>query len=67
LQQLGFFIQPSIILLAVVKDDNSGQAIMSSPLRLQWAGEMTTTEMDKFIDVSGLNITKSVLAHKNRH
>src|SRR3990167_4852863 len=67
LQQLGLFVQPNIILLAVIKDDDSGKALMSSPLRLQWAGQMTTTEMNKFIDVSDLSMKKSVLSQKNRH
>ncbi len=65
LQQLGFSIQPNIILLGVVKD--AGDAIMTSPLRLYWAGEMTTVEMNKFIDVSDSGIKKSFLYQKNRH
>lgn len=67
LQQLGFFVQPNIILLAVVKDDASGEAIMSSPLRLGWAGEMTMAEMNKFIDVSDPSMKQSVFSQKNSH
>jgi len=67
LQQLGLFVQPSMILLAVFKDDNSGEMFMSSPLRLSWAGEMTMAEMNKFIDVSDPDMKKSVLLQKNYH
>lgn len=67
LQQLGLFVSPNIILLGVFKDDNSDQMFMSSPLRLEWAGQMTIVEMNKFIDVSDPNIKKSVLSKKNRH
>jgi len=67
LQQLGIFASPSIILLAVFKDDNTGETFMSSPLRLSWAGEMTLTEMNKFINVSDSGMNKSVLLLKNRH
>lgn len=67
LQQLGLFVPPNIILLGVFKDDNSHQTFMSSPLRLEWAGQMTVAEMNKFIDVSDQNIKKSVLSQKNRH
>ena len=67
LQQLGIFASPSIILLAVFKDDNTGETFMSSPLRLSWAGEMTLTEMNKFINVSDSGMKKSVLLLKNRH
>jgi hypothetical protein len=66
-QQLGFLVQPNIILLGVVKDDNIGEAMMTSPLRLAWAGAMTTAEMSKFIDVSDPNMKKSVLTQKYRH
>lgn len=66
LQQLGFAIQPSIIMVAVVKDKDSGQAIMSSPVRLEWSGEMTMAEMNKFIDISDSSMKKSVLLQKNR-
>lgn len=64
LQQLGIFIQPSIMLVAVVKDANNGQVIMSSPLRLEWAGEMTMPEMTKFIDISDFGVKKSIAALK---
>jgi hypothetical protein len=67
LQQLGLFGQPNIILLGVFKDDNSGQIFMSSPLRLEWAGQMTITEMNKFIDVSDPNIKKSIFLKNNHH
>ena len=67
LQQLGLFVPPNIILLGVFKGDNSGQMFMSSPLRLEWAGQMTIAEMNKFIDVSDSDIKKSVLSQKNRH
>jgi hypothetical protein len=65
LQQLGLFASPNIILLGVFKDDNSNQMYMSSPLRLEWAGQMTVAEMNKFIDVSDSNIKKSVSSLKN--
>lgn len=64
LQQLGFSIQPNIILLGVVKD--AEQAIMTSPLRLYWAGEMTTAEMSKFIGVSDSS-KKSFLMQKEHY
>ena len=67
LQQLGLSVTPNIILLGVFKDDNSGQMFMSSPLRLEWAAQMTIAEMNKFIDVSDLNIKKSLVSQKNRH
>ena len=67
LQQLGLFVTPSIILLSVFKDDNSNQMYMSTPLRLEWAAQMTIAEMHKFIDVSDFNIKKSVLSLKDRH
>lgn len=67
LQQLGLFAPPNIVLLGVFKDDNSGQMFMSAPLRLEWAGQMTIAELNKFIDVSDPNLKKSVLLQKNRH
>lgn len=67
LQQLGIFSPPNIILLGVFKDDNSGQMFMSSPLRLEWAGQMTIAEMNKFIDVSDFNLKALVLSQENRH
>ncbi|MFC3907494.1 hypothetical protein ACFORL_00185 [Legionella dresdenensis] len=67
MQQLGFFMQPSIMLLAVVKYGTNGQAIMTSPLRLQWAGEMTITDMNNFIAVGNSSIRKSVLLQKSHH
>ena len=66
LQQLGFTMQPSIILLAVVKYENSEKPIMSSPLRLYWAGEMSLLEMNAFIDVDELKMKKAVLK-QNSH
>lgn len=67
LQQLGLSISPKIILLAVFKDDRSGQMFMSSPMRLEWAGQMTMAEINKFIDVSDPNFKKSVFLQKNQH
>lgn len=64
LQQLGLFVQPNIILLGVIKDHNIGQPVMSSPLRLEWAGQMTIAEMNRFIDVSDPNMKKSVVSQK---
>lgn len=66
LQQLGLFVQPNIILLGVVKDDNSNQAFMSSPLRLNWSGQMNITDMNKFIDVSDINVKQAILLQNNR-
>lgn len=63
LQQLGFSLHPSIILLAVVKDENTEKSIMSSPLRLYWAGEMTLAEMNVFIDISDSNV-KNLFSRK---
>jgi hypothetical protein len=67
LQQLGFFVPPNMLLIGVFKDDNNGQMFMSSPLRLQWAGEMTIAEMNKFIDVSDPSFKKAALSLKNHH
>jgi len=67
LQQLGFSIQPSMILLAVVKDEETSKTIMSSPLRLYWSGEMSMADMNKFIDVSDTSMKKSVLSNKNHY
>ncbi len=65
LQQLGLFVPPNIILVGVYKYDNNG--VMTSPLRLEWAGEMTTADLNKFIDVSDSNMKKSVFSQKNSH
>jgi hypothetical protein len=59
LQQLGFVIQPNIMLVGVVKDE-----IMTSPLRLTWSGEMTTIEMNKFIEINSY-MKQSFLSQKN--
>lgn len=67
LQQLGFLIPPSMILLAVAKDDYSGEVVMTSPLRLEWAVDMTIEEMNKFIDISSTSTKKAILLQKNRH
>lgn len=67
IQQVGFSIQPNIILLGVVKDEESGSVFMTSPLRLTWAGQMTLTEMNKFIDISDFDMKKAVLSQKNRN
>lgn len=67
LQQLGFLIQPNMILLAVAEEAGTGEKIMSSPLRLSWAGEMTLAEMNKFIDVSDSSLKKSALLHTHHH
>jgi len=65
LQQLGFLIQPNMILLAVAKVEETGEKIMSSPLRLSWAGEMSLAEMNKFVDVSDSSLKKSALLQKH--
>ncbi|HEX4044250.1 MAG TPA: hypothetical protein VHZ76_01110 [Gammaproteobacteria bacterium] len=65
LQQLGLLTPPTMMLLGVFKDDNSDQMFMSSPLRLEWAGQITREEMNKFIDVSDPNIKKAFLSQKN--
>lgn len=69
LQQLGFFVQPNIILLGIIKDDNSdsGKTIMTSPLRLQWSGFMSQIEMDNFIHIFDAGMKKSILTQKNRY
>lgn len=56
MQQLGFVMQPNIMLLAVMNDFE----FMTSPLRVQWAGEMTPEEMNKFIDVDNSDIKNIV-------
>lgn len=68
LQQLGFSIQPNIILLGVVKDAGERiERLMTSPLRLAWAGEMTKAEMNKFIDVSDSGMKKAFLSQEKSH
>lgn len=67
LQQLGVFVQPNIILLAVLNEEGNEKATVSSPLRLQWSGIMSNTEMDKFIDVSDPSMKKSFLSQKNHY
>lgn len=63
LQQLGIFMKPSIILLAVAKSDTTEFSIMTSPLRLQWSGGMTMIEMNKFIQID-LNMKQSIISQK---
>ncbi len=65
LQQLGFFVPPNIMLVGIVKDKNIG-TIMTTPLRLQWAGQMKTEDMNSFIDVSDPEMRASFLSQKNR-
>jgi hypothetical protein len=58
-------------MLGVFKDDHSSTEWMTAPLRLDFAGEMTIAEMNKFIDISdsnNSNLKKSILSlsQKNR-
>lgn len=65
IQQLGVPVVPSIIMLGIFKDDNTGETYMSSPLRTSWAGEMTMSEMYRFIDVSDSKMKKSFFARQH--
>ncbi len=65
LQQLGFVVPPNILLFGVIKDEKIG-TMMTAPLRLQWAGQMSTEDMNSFIDVSDSQMRTSMLSHKNR-
>lgn len=60
LQRLGFIVEPNIIVIAIWND----WKLMTSPLRLQWAGKMTLVEMNQFIDVPVSEVKKILSMQK---
>lgn len=64
LQQLGNLFQPNIILVGITSFNGGQMLFMSAPIRLQWAGEMTIMEMNKFIDLSDSSTKKSIFSQK---
>lgn len=63
LQQSGLFIQPNMVLLTLYVF--KGRMMMTTPIRLEWSGEMTLAEMNKFIDVSDNKVKQFVLLQKD--
>lgn len=64
IQQIGVPVVPSIMMLGVFTDDYNAEKYMSSPLRMSWAGEMTTLELNKFIDVSDSKMKNAALLQR---